>query len=100
MRLPRAEPDAEGHVQAAEAERLEAEEVASDQRRGLCPAELAPVQLATAGERHAWTSYRAGAGTSSGPRFLDLVHCEKPLRLPWVERSVNRVFKSAFFPLI
>src|SRR6266511_314137 len=51
---PRAELDEEEHIQAAEPERLNGEEVAGEHRRGMGMEEVAPAELrATASRRHA-----------------------------------------------
>jgi hypothetical protein len=54
VHLPRAELEEEEHVQASAPERLDGEEVARDDRRGVRTQELAPAELgASAGRRRA-----------------------------------------------
>jgi hypothetical protein len=51
VHAPRAELDEEEHVQAAEPERFDGEEVAGDHRRGMGTEELAPTQLGASAGR-------------------------------------------------
>jgi hypothetical protein len=51
VHAPRAELDEEEHVQAAEPERLDGEELAGDHRRGTGTEELTPTQLGASAGR-------------------------------------------------